>query len=241
VPTDFKVRDLVAMSGRTLRAQPARVLVLAVVVFGASALADTAVELFNIDHRRNLTEAVLTVVLSSVSTLGVTFYAGLLDRLVGAVERGLPPPPLAGVLRTLPWFRLLLADLVFYLVGGLASVAFFVPGMVFFTLFCIVGPLINVRGHRVIEAYRHSYRLVLPNFWTALLGITVPVVLEHELLDVIEFLVDERSLWVVFLSQLVAGLAFGTAAGLMETALAEHVAYGAPRDPATGLAALDEG
>ena len=89
-------------------------------------------------------ESVVGAFLFGASTLGLTFYAGMLERLVGSVERNEPAQPVLVVLRTLPWGRLLLAEAILVVIGAVASLLLVIPGLIVGTLFALVGPLINL-------------------------------------------------------------------------------------------------
>jgi hypothetical protein len=158
-----------------------------------------------------------------VSTLGLTFYSGLLERLVGAVERGHEAPAVGQVLRTLPYVRLLVADCILWVLGGLASLAFVIPGLIVTTLFALIGPLINMEDLSVRAAFRRSASLVAPRFLLVLFLITIPLGIEHELVDGVAYLVPHEHIWLVFLTYLAGGLSFGVLLGLVEVSLAERL------------------
>ncbi len=222
----FTVGDMVQMARRAVRAEPGRVLLTGLIVFGISALANSWAELTAIDEHSTAYKALL-VLASAVSTIGLTFYAGLLDRLVGAVEEGEEAPPLGQVLRTLPYGPLLVADLVLWLLVLVAAGAAVVGGMVLLTLFAIVGPLINMEGHGVFGAFVESARLVKGAFVVALLGVTLPWMAEQAAVDVIEALVPHEAIGLLLVTHIVASTVFGVFVGLMEVSLAEHLVHGA--------------
>jgi hypothetical protein len=213
------------MAWRTLRKEPARVMVPALVIFAVDALQGTLFTELAVDH---LGLGSLTVVfVYGVSALGLTFYSGMLERLVGAVERNETPQPIGEVLRTLPWWRLLVADLLLLVIGGVAAVFAVIPGLVVDTLFALVGPLINLLGCTVPEAFRRSLQLVWPNFVLVFCFIAIPLALEHEVLLLVADLVPHENVGLVFLSSLVLGAAFGIGLGLTEVSLTERLVRGA--------------
>ena len=83
--------ELLSMGLRTLRLEPGRVIVPALVIFGLDAFQSTWFTEIATDHLG--WESVSDVVVFGVSTLGLTFYSGMLERLVGAVERNQTPQP----------------------------------------------------------------------------------------------------------------------------------------------------
>ena len=179
-------RELVQMVVRTARTEPGRVFLPAVVIFGLDAACSTFFSEITVDNLGAESAAAFAALL--VSTLGLTFYAGLLERLVGAVERNHPAPPLGQVIRTLPYVRLLVADLILWVISGLASLAFIIPGLIVTTLFALIGPLINLEDLSIRAAFRRSATLVAPQFLLVLCLVTVPIGLEHELVEAIVLL-----------------------------------------------------
>ncbi len=217
--------ELLAMAWRTLRSEPARVVVPAIVIFALDALQGTIFTQLAVDHLG--LESVAFAFVYGASTLGLTFYSGMLERLVGAVERNETPQSVGQVLRLLPWWRLILADLVLLVIGGVAAVAAVVPGLVMDTLFALVGPLINLLDSNVREAFRRSIQLVLPHFVLVFCFIALPVAIEHELLVLVADLIPHEKVFLIFLSSFVLGDLCGMAIGLMEVTLAERLVRGA--------------
>ena len=82
---------LTATSWRTARMEPARVIVPALVIFGLDAIQGTFYTEIAVDHLG--IGSIIGAVLFGASTLGLTFYAGMLERLVGSVERNEPAQP----------------------------------------------------------------------------------------------------------------------------------------------------
>ena len=79
------------MSWRTARMEPARVIVPGLVIFGLDAIQGTFYTEVAVDHLG--VGSVIGAVLFGSSALGLTFYAGMLERLVGSVERNEPAQP----------------------------------------------------------------------------------------------------------------------------------------------------
>ncbi len=101
--------------------EPARVIVPGLVIFGLDAIQGTFYTEVAVDHLG--VGSIIGAVLFASSSLGLTFYAGMLERLVGSVERGEPAQPVLTVLRTLPWGRLLVAEAILVVIsrGGLGG------------------------------------------------------------------------------------------------------------------------
>lgn len=234
-PARERVRpvEVLRMAYRTARAEPGRVFLPALVIFGLDATYSTFFTEVSVDHLGDVSLEAGFVLL--VSTLGLTFYSGLLERLVGAVERGHEAPPVTTVVQTLPYGRLLLADVVLWFASSVASLSFVLPGMIITTLFALIGPLINMEDLPVRAAFRRSAVLVGPRFVLVLGLITVPLGLEHELVGFIAHLVPHEHIWLVFLTSFALGFSFGVALGLVEVSLAERLVNNA-RGPGNPVA-----
>jgi hypothetical protein len=217
--------ELLSMGLRTLRLEPGRVIVPALVIFGLDAFQSTWFTDIATDHLG--WESVTDVVVFGVSSLGLTFYSGTLERLVGAVERNQTPQPVSQVLATLPWIRLILADVILVVVSAVASLFLIVPGLIISTLLALVGPLINLLDSSVPEAFRRSVRLVWPHFWIVFVMITVPLAVEHELVVLIADVVPHENVFAVFFTNFALGASIGLVLGLIEVSLAERLISGA--------------
>jgi hypothetical protein len=219
---EVRAADLVAIAIRAIRISPWRVLVPAIVVFGLAAAEETVVADFA-EHEALWPVGALVVAVQAVAAFGLTFYAGLLDRLLGAIAIGSPLPRVAGVLRSLPYLRLLVAELAVFTIVTMASAVLLIPGLVAFTLFVVVGPLIVRSEISVVDALETSVRLVRPHFGLALFVLTVPLMIERELIDLIEVTIGHEAVWQAFVAHFAVGVLFGVAIGLLEVALAHRL------------------
>jgi hypothetical protein len=228
--------ELVAVAWRTARMEPARVIVPGLIIFGLDAVQGTFYTEVAVDHLG--VESVIGSVLFGASALGLTFYSGMLERLVGSVERNEAAQPVFTVLRTLPWGRLLLAEAILLVVGAIASVAFILPGLIVATVFALVGPLVNLLNASLPDAFRRSIQLVWPHFMLVFALITLPLAVEHEVVVFVAELIPHEHIWAVFLTNFVLGDLFGMALGLMEVTLAERLVTGA-QGPGQDLLSAD--
>jgi hypothetical protein len=217
--------ELLSMAWRTFRMEPGRVVIPGLVIFALDAIQATIYIELSADHHGLL--SALSAFVFSASTLGLTFYSGMLERLVGSVERGEPAQPVLEVIRTLPWVRLLLAEVVLAAIDIVASVLVVVPGLLVDTLFALVGPLINLLDCSVPDAFRRSVRVVWPHFFLVFLLITFPLAFEHGVLELVAKTVHDEQTWVIFVSTFIVGDLFGMTLGLMEVTLAERLVRGA--------------
>ena len=217
--------ELAAAAWRTAKLEPARVIVPGLIIFGLDAVQGTFYTEVAVDHLG--VESVIGSVLFGASALGLTFYSGMLERLVGSVERNEEAQPVFTVLRTLPWGRLLLAEAILIVVGAVASVALILPGLIVATVFALVGPLINLLDASVPDAFRRSLQMVWPHFMLVFAIITLPLAVEHEVVIFVAELVPHEHIWAVFLTTFILGDIFGMALGLIEVTLAERLVTGA--------------
>jgi hypothetical protein len=213
------------MAWRTLRVEPWRVVIPALVIFGLDAIEGTLFTKLSVDHLG--IESLIGSFVFAASTLGLVFYSGMLERMVGSVERNEPVQPLGEVLRSLPWLRLLVADVLLLVIAGIAAVVVVIPGLFVDTIFALVGPLINLLGCTVSEAFRRSVKLVAPHFVLVFCFISIPLACEHEVLVLVAELVPHEQLGLIFLSNFVLGCTFGILLGLTEVSLAERLVRGA--------------
>ena len=213
-------------SWRTAKMEPARVIVPGLVIFGLDAIQGTFYTEVAVDHLG--IGSVIGAVLFGASALGLTFYAGMLERLVGSVERNEAAQPVFTVLRTLPWGRLLLAEAILIVVGAVASVALVVPGpdrgdgvrpgrsphqpARLLGARCVQA--ITAAG---VAAFHAGLRSSSPCRWRV----------EHEVVVFVAELVPHEHIWAVFLTTFILGDLFGMALGLMEVTLAERLVTGA--------------
>ncbi len=146
---------------------------MAVVVFGLTALFETLVEAWAHNWAVGWVVA-LDVAAFATDVLGEVFFVGLLDRLVGEAAHGGAAQSVPTVVRTLPYRPLILADVLVVALVLLGLFVFFVPGVIFFTLLCLSGPIVNIEGTTAVRALRRSAQLVRRRFWLAFFLVSVP-------------------------------------------------------------------
>lgn len=230
--TRLTLGSLVRSALATYREDFWRIAGLAVIVFVPLSLVQTFVEWAADAYEEiaggSVRIAVLAIAFAGTSAaiFGLTFFAGALDRMVGARRFGHEDVPLRQVVRTLPYGRLVTANVVVVLVVEVGFLLLVVPGAVALTLLAIVGPLVNIEGHTVREALRHSVRLIRPRFWLAFFGVTVPVMLEEGFAHSITIAVWDESFVQGFLVNVAFALVVGATIGLLEVTLAHALIAG---------------
>jgi hypothetical protein len=204
----------------------------ALVVFGISASVDALADAIadEIGDHPGLVAVVLMV--AGLAVFGTEFFAGLMDRVVGEQERGHARQPLRQILRTLPYGRLIAVDLLLVLGTAVLSFALLVPGIVFFTFCSLVGPAVVMEDRKVFSAFRRSARLVRGHFWLTFLLVTLPLMLEENVVHGIVEAVDSLGLLAVFVVNALAGAAVGSIVAVVEVTLAHRLSMRKP-DPAS--------
>jgi len=211
---------------RTYREQFWRVAGTAFVIFGVVAAIDVlAAVLVADDHvSRPVGAALTSATAAALAMAGVVFYAGVLDKIVGAHLHGHPDVPLRQMRRVLPLRRLFVADIVLaaaLLVGSAFGV---IPGVVVFTLGVLVGPVITIEDRVVPDAFRRSVRLVRSAFWLTLLLVTLPIEIEQVVLHVINYeAVFPHPVVPALLLNGLLGAVVGSYVGLLEVVLAHDL------------------
>jgi hypothetical protein len=163
-----------------------RILTVAVMVSAVTTLAELLIdELVPQDSRPWSVIGDLTA--SGLSLLGAVFISGFLTKLIGhSLDSDKNHRPDNGisirrVLATLPWGRLIGADLLVALVVVVGLVLLVIPGLILFNLLALVGPVIEVENRKIIDALKRSARLVRGHFWSVALLATLPVALASEI------------------------------------------------------------
>lgn len=203
-------REILAAACRAGLRDRWRVLAVAICVTTAVALAEVVVE--DLVHRANLPVSVVAdLSASAVSLLGAVFLSGFLCKLVRRPDDE-SAVTLREVAKTLPWGRLIGADLLVSLLVVVGLIALVIPGLIALNLLAVAGPVIETEDRAVIAALRRSAQLVRPRFWMVALLVTVPVIAATE----IDTLGPEPA-------GVVAALEFlairGVAAGIVEAAI----------------------
>jgi hypothetical protein len=195
------------------------------VVFGSVAVIDAVAAILIVEHiSSELGDVIASSAAAVFAMVGVVVYAGILDKVVGSHLHGDPDLSRSEIWDVLPLGRLVGADLLLTL-ATLATVAVFViPGVIVFTLWSLVGPLITIEDRSVRSAFGRSYRLVRPNFWLALILVTVPLEIEQAALHAIDYTaLFDHPVVPAFVFNGLLGMVIGSVIGLVEVVLAYEV------------------
>ena len=102
-----------------------------------------------------------------------------------------------------------------------ATALFVIPGVIIFTLWSLVGPVITIENRTVASAFGRSWHLVRPHFWLTLLLVTLPLQIEQAALHAIHYTeLFEHPVVPAFLLNGLLGMIIGSAVGLIEVVLA---------------------
>ena len=218
-----RVRAVIRAALRTYRERFWRVAGTAFVVFGAVAAIDALATVLVIDrHVSRPVAAGLTSAISAVfSMAGVVIYAGILDKVVGAHLHGHPDLEVSEAWRVLPLRRLVAADVVLAGATLVGLALFVIPGVVIFTMWSLVGPVLTIEDRSVTSALRRSWQLVRPCFWLTLFLVTLPLQVEQSVMHAIHYTeLFEHPLVPAFLVNGLLGMIIGSVVGLVEVVLA---------------------
>lgn len=230
------VRPVLAAAARTYRRRSGVIVGAALVVFGISAVADVLTDFLADEVSDNPGLLAFLLMVTGMAVFGTEFFAGLTDRIAGQEERGHPRQRLGHILRTLPYGRLIAADLLLVLGTAVLSIALFVPGLIFFTFYSLVGPALVMEDRKVISAFRRSRQLVRGHFWLVLLLVTLPILFEENVVHGFVAIFEGLGPLTVFVVNVLAGAAVGSVVAVIEVTLAHRLAI---RKPASGHAAVE--
>lgn len=212
-------RQVLAGAAHAGRVHWQRVLAAAIIVFGVSAVAETVGDAWASD--RGAAVAVPIGVLAfAIDLFGEVFFTGLLERLVGQARYGAPEQGVITVLRTLPYRRLILVDVLVTVLVALGYLALIVPGVVIFTLLCLAAPIVNIEGQSAVGAMRRSVQLVRGRFWLTLILVVVPFTIADGISTAVQDAVHGEPLWIDLGVRLVLTIVIAISTGLVQVELA---------------------
>jgi hypothetical protein len=153
--------------------------------------------------------------------VGVVVYAGILDKVVGAHLHGHPNLTLKQIWHVLPLGRLVGADVVLALATLVGLALFVVPGVIVFTMWSLVGPVITIEDRGVRAGLARSWQLVRPHFWLPFFLLGLPLQVEETVLHAIHYAeIFDHPLIPAFLVNGLLGMVIGSIVGLIEVVLA---------------------
>jgi hypothetical protein len=140
---------------------------------------------------------------------------------VGAHLHGHPDLTMAEIRRELPLGRLLVADIVLALATLIGYAVGVVPGVLIFTFWGLVGPVITIENRGVRSALGRSFSLVRRNFVLVFFLVVLPLQIEEFVLHAIHYTdIFEHPLVPAFFLNGLLGMVVGSIVGLIEVVLA---------------------
>ena len=166
----------------------------------------------------------------TIRLFGPVVYAGYLDEAVGREYFRGERLYLPQILRSLPWVRLVIADIILVAGTVIGLALFIVPGIIFMTLFALIGPVIVQERHGIVDGFRRTYQLSR-TAWPMILTLVVGLVAaEHVFDEILHETFHESALGVQILVEWAAAAVVGGIVGLVEVALATELIARNPRD-----------
>ena len=154
---------------------------------------------------------------------GAVVFAGFLDEAVGKEYLFGKHERFVDVLRELPWLRLFAADILLGVVTTIGIVLFVVPGLAFYALFGLVGPVLVQERLRLVPAFRRTYQLSRTALPLIAVLVVVPVAFENVLHEVLVETAHDAGLGVRVLVEWLVAVLIGATVGLIEVALAAEL------------------
>jgi hypothetical protein len=206
-----------------------RVVVVALVLFGLPALLGSVAQeyLDGLTTPPGLLATTLAVTAVLVATtlrlFGPVVFTGYLDEAVGREYLFGHRTSFREVLRSLPWIRLLIADLILGLGAVFGLVLLIVPGLIIYTLFGLVGPVIVQERRTLWDGFRRTYRISRTALLPVFLLVLVPVIVEQLVHGFAEEAVHHAWFPIQFVVEWLVAALIGGAVGLLEVALAAEL------------------
>lgn len=224
----FSIAEVFRRAGATFRAAPGLIFGLALLVFVPISLLDAAVTEYghHVVDGDNVGAAVATVAELGdlmVDLFGFAFFGGLLDHLVGRIHHGHEAHRPHELARQISYGRLISASILFNLVVLFGVTFLILPGLVLFTLFAFVGPLINIERVGVAEAFRRSYRISRHYLLGIAVTVTLPFVAEQLADEWVEGLSISHGFWGEAGTGLVMSLVATSVVVMFEVCTAYHL------------------
>jgi hypothetical protein len=230
VEEPIRARDVVAAAFAAFRREPVRVMVSAMLVFGVLGVAEARVDVA--DSGGAWLPVALVLLGGLLAAAGSVAYPALLDRLIGDERHAHQDKSVWRVIRTLPYARILGADLLVTAAIVAGFVALVVPGLILMNLFALVGPLLTTEDLGVRAAMRRSARLVRRHFWLTFFLATLPVMVEESIEGWVGRLAQGAAIPESIAIHALFGMCVAAGVGLVEVQLAERLAERYP-EPVT--------
>lgn len=162
-------------------------------------------------------------VAATLRLLGPVVYAGYIDAAVGEGYFRGHQPGASEVLRSLPWLRLFIADLLVVAGTVLLAAAFVIPGIAFYLLFGLVGPVLVHERRGLVASFARTMRISLTALPAIAVLVLVPTLVELALHEAVFRALEGAELAVVVLVEWLLAALIGGSVGVVEVALASEL------------------
>jgi hypothetical protein len=168
------------------------------------------------------------LVATMIRLFGPVVYAGYLDEAVGHEYYHGRRMRFGEVLRSLPWVKLVIADII--LVGGVSiGLALFVlPGLIFMTLFALIGPVMVQERHGVISGFRRTFELSRGAWRMIVVLVVALLAVENGAHEIVHEMFHHSALSVQIITSWMVAALIGGIVGLVEVALASELMARSP-------------
>lgn len=171
-------------------------------------------------------------VASAVRLLGEVFFAGFLDLAIGDDYFHGERRTLGHVLRDLPWRPLVVVDVVVNVTAAIGLALFVVPGVLVYTCFGLVGPVVVQERRSASDALRRTYRISRPHWVMVLALVVIPLGVEHALAEIVRSTVHDAGFVMVITAEWIIAMTMLAIVGVIEVALATELMARTPAAPA---------
>jgi hypothetical protein len=160
---------------------------------------------------------------------GPVVFAGYLDEAVGHEYFKGHRIRFGTVLRTLPWGRLIVADLILIIGTTIGLALLVVPGLIWLTLFALVGPVIVQERRGVIDGFARTLELSRRAWPQILLLVVALIIVEHAMHEWVHAALHHQEFWLEVAASWLVSAMVGGFVGLVEVALATELMVRNPR------------
>ena len=158
-----------------------------------------------------------------VRLAGPVVYAGYLDEAVGHEYFKGHRIHFGTVLRTLPWGRLVVADLILVVGATIGLALFIVPSLAWLTLFSLVGPVIVQERHGLVDGFARTLQLARAAWLRILLLVVSLLAVEQAVHEGIHQALHHHDFWIELAASWLVSALVGGFVGLVEVALATEL------------------
>jgi Mn2+/Fe2+ NRAMP family transporter len=159
---------------------------------------------------------------------GPVVYAGYLDEAVGHEYFRGHRVRLRTILQTLPWGRLVVADLILVVGTAIGLALFVVPGLIWLTLLTLVGPVLVQERHGLSDGFRRTFGLAR-DAWPMILVLVVALLaVENVVHELVHRQFHHSSIWLQVGTSWLVSAFIGGLVGLVEVALATELMARSP-------------